>query len=300
MHFSLVDIDYFLAVVRHGHFGRAAAECGVTQPAITKALRRLEDATGVTLFERGAHGARLTGDGRVFHEHARRLSLHHDELVKVSTDLRAHHSGLLRVGLTNPAGDSDSVRVLAEMVRRRPGLRIRLVIGKSDALNAAVEAADLDVAVVPCPPGTTFSCEQVDLSQDTMLVAARLGHPLFKEAEPTLASTLPYSWVMPSRDSAARKAVIRMHEAAGLPEPSVAVEAEYISEAALGIVANSDVLALAPSISLRAWSGRIGPVPVRELALTRRLLLLTRRDAHHSALMQEFRDLMQQASQARH
>ncbi|OZI19500.1 hypothetical protein CAL26_17955 [Bordetella genomosp. 9] len=292
LHFSLVDIEYFLAVVRHNHFGRAATACNVTQPAITKALRRLEDSVGAMLFERGAHGARLTGEGEVFHEYARRLSLQHEELAKVSADLRAHHSGLLRIGLTNPAGDSEVVRALAEMVRRRPAMRLRLVIGKSDALNMAVEAGELDVAVVPAAPGTTFSCEALTLGQDIVRVAARVGHPVFQTVQPGLAALQPYSWVMPSRESAARKAITHLHEEAGLPEPTVMVEAEYMSDAVLGIVASTDLVALAPSTSLRPWAGLIMPIPVAGLMIARRTVLLSRPGGHWSALMELLRDLL--------
>ncbi len=296
MPFSLLDIDYFLAVVRHGHLGRAAQECGVTQPAITKALRRLEDMVGVMLFERGAHGARLTGEGRLFHEHARRLGMQHDELTKVAGDLRAHHSGLLRLGVTNPTGDSDTVRVLADMLRRRPGVRVRLAIGKSDALNNAVLAGDLDLAVVPCPPGISYSCDSLDISRDTMQVVARAAHPVLQIPHPSLQALDEYAWLMPSRDSGARRAVCARYEEAGLPEPRVMVEAEYMSEAALGLIASTDLLALCPSISLRGWAGRIESVPIPELSLTRRLLLLSRPGSHWSALMETFRDLLLQFS----
>ncbi|ARP95181.1 LysR family transcriptional regulator [Bordetella genomosp. 13] len=292
MPFSLPDIDYFLAVVRHGHLGRAAQECGVTQPAITKALRRLEDTVGVLLFERGAHGARLTGEGRLFHEQARRVSMQHDELTRVSEELRAHHSGLLRLGVTNPTGDSDTVRAMAEMLRRRPGVRIRLIIGKSDALNAAILAGDLDLAVVPCPAGITYTCDQIDLDQDSMLVVARTGHPVLQHPQPGLDTLADYGWLMPSRDSGARRTICARYERAGMPEPRVMVEAEYMSEAALGLVAATDLLALCPAISLRAWAGRIEAVPVEQLAFTRRLLLLSRPGGHWSALMEAFRDLL--------
>ncbi|WP_176463998.1 LysR family transcriptional regulator [Bordetella genomosp. 11] len=290
MYLSPTDLDYFLAVVRHGHFGRAALEQGVTQPAITKALRRLENTVGVALFERGAHGARLTSEGHIFHEHARRVSLQHAELAKLAADLRANHSGLLRIGLTNPAGDSNTVRALAELIRNRPGLRIKLTIGKSDSLNAAVEAGDLDMAVVPCPLGTTFSCEQETLGQDAVVVAARAGHPIFRATPISLAATGAYAWVMPSRDSGARKAVAQLFEAAGLAEPTVALEAEYVSETALGMVAATDLLAVAPLLNLRSWAAMVMTVPLPGFPLTRRLVLLSRRGGHYSALMASLRD----------
>jgi len=292
MNLSITDVQYFLAVVRHGHFGRAATECGVTQPAITKGLRRLEDSVGVPLFERGAHGARLTSEGYLFLESARRYQLEHEVLERTALELRAHYAGLLRLGLTNPAGNSPPVRALAELIRRRPGVRVRLTLGKSDVLNSAVEAGELDMAVVPSYPGTPFSCEQLTFGDDHSRVAARVGHPIFQVATPTLASLAPYAWATASTQSVARKLIVGEFTRAGLPPPQVAVEAEYTSEALMGLLAATDLVALVPTAALKNWAGRVEVVNVRELAVSRDLVLLTRPGAHWSPLMHDLRELL--------
>ncbi len=292
MNFSAADIAYFLAVVQHENLGRAATACGVTQPAITKAMRRLEDATGVPLFERGAHGARLTGGGHVFLEAARRFHAQHGDMVRTASELRAQHAGLLRIGLTNPSADSEVVRAMAEMIRNRPGLRFKLTIGKSDALNAAVEAGDLDMAVVPVYPGVNFSCSQLAIGDDRARVAARAGHPVFAIAEPTLQDLTPYAWVMPSRDSASRQVVAAVHARAGMPLPNVALEADFISDAVLGVVAATDLLAVVPSSNLRSAGGRVLPLRIPALIMHRSLALLTRPQATWSPLMEAFRDVL--------
>lgn len=292
MNFSAVDISYFLEVVKHGNLGRAAAACGVTQPAITKAIRRLEDAAGIPLLERGAHGARLTSEGHLFVESARRFNAQHADMIRTASELRAHHAGLLRIGLTNPSADSEVVWAMADLIRKRPGLRIKLTIGKSDALNAAVEAGELDMAVVPGYPGVSFSCTQLAISEDRAHVAARVGHPVFAIAEPTLQDLSPYAWVMPSRDSASRRVVTAIHERAGVAIPNVALEAEFISDAVLGLVGRTDLLAVVPASNLRSVIGRIMPLPVPALTIERSLVLLTRPQVTWSPLMMALRDLL--------
>jgi DNA-binding transcriptional LysR family regulator len=73
MNLSLRDIEYFLAVVEHGNLDRAAAACGVSQPALSKSLQPLEADTGLALLDRGGRGLRLTSAGLAFREHAQRL-----------------------------------------------------------------------------------------------------------------------------------------------------------------------------------------------------------------------------------
>jgi DNA-binding transcriptional LysR family regulator len=173
MSFSPNDIAYFLEAVRQQHFGRAALAVGVTQPAITKAIRRLEDASGVALFERGGGGVRLTAEGQLFLDAARRFEVQHAELQNVADELRAQRAGLLRLGITNPDVASPVVAVLAMMLRQRLGLRVTLIHATSDLLNDAVERGDLDAAVAPAYPGIRFSCAQVALSASRLARAIR-------------------------------------------------------------------------------------------------------------------------------
>lgn len=292
MNFSPADIYYFLEVARFSHVGRAAQSVGVTQPAISKAVRRLEQDVGIPLFERSSRGVRLTSDGEMFLETARRFHAQHAEMIRAASDLRAQHAGLLRVGLTNPASDSPVVKVLSEMVRRRPGLRLVLTIGKSDALNDAVERGELDVAVAPSYPGLSFSCSQLALSEDLVRVAARAEHPLFRASTLALEDLTDCAWVMPSRASASRRLISQIFERAGVPAPRVTMEADYVSVAVLSLVASTDLLVVAPASMLRGWFGRVNALPLPMLEVRRMLVLLTRPRASWSPLMLVFRDLL--------
>jgi DNA-binding transcriptional LysR family regulator len=292
MSLSPSDIAYFLEIVRHGHVGRAADAAGVTQPAVSKAIRRLERAVGVTLFERGAHGARLTSEGLLFLESARRFDIEHATLTRAAAELRARHAGLLRVGLTNAASDGPAVQALAGMMRSRPGLRVTMVIGRSDALDEAVQQAELDVAVVPSYPGIVLGCEQVAVGDDTTRVAVRAGHPLTRRPALTLADLVDHAWAMPSRRSAARRLVTQIFEQAALPAPRVVLETDTMSEAAMGLIAGTDLLGLVPAAVLRSWRGDVEALPLPMLEVRRTLVLLTRPHTKWSPLMTAFRDLL--------
>jgi DNA-binding transcriptional LysR family regulator len=292
MSFSPADIVYFLEVVRHGHVGRAADAAGVTQPAVSKAIRRLAQAVGVTLFERGAHGARLTGEGLLFLESARRFDIEHAALTNAASELRARHAGLLRVGLTNAASDGPAVQALAEMMRHRPGLRLTLVIGRSDALDEAVRNAELDLAVVPSYPGIVLGCDALAVGEDTTRVAVRSDHPLTRRSALTLADLVDHAWAMPSRRSAARRLVTQIFEQADLPAPRVALETDYMSEAAMGLIAGTDLLGLVPAAVLRGWRGDVEALALPMLEVRRTLVLLTRPQTRWSPLMTAFRDLL--------
>ena len=63
---TLKQLRYVDALARHGHFGRAAEACGISQPALSMQVRDLEAALGTALFDRGARNVRLTGFGEEF------------------------------------------------------------------------------------------------------------------------------------------------------------------------------------------------------------------------------------------
>lgn len=292
MPFSPTDIAYFLAIADTQHFGRAALRIGVTQPALTKAMRRLEAAVGVSLFERGAGGARLTSAGELFLERAQAFDRQHAALGTLADELRAQGAGLLRVGLANPDSNQQACAALAELVRQRPGLRLSLKIATSDVLDVAVDHGELDLAVAPVYPGHRYRCDPIPFGEDRVLIAARAGHPLAGIGPITFAQLEPYGWVMPERRSASRRLVTDLLERAGLAAPSVVIEAEFVSSAALNIVAATNLLIAVPSGLLAHWSGRVHALPLAGLDFARGQALLVRPGVRWTPIMAAFRELL--------
>ena len=73
MDFTLKHLRYFEALARHRHFGRAADDCGVSQPALSVQIKALEDLVGTRLVERSAKQLQLTGFGETFVARAREI-----------------------------------------------------------------------------------------------------------------------------------------------------------------------------------------------------------------------------------
>ena len=88
---TLKQLRYFESLARHGHFGRAAEACAISQPALSMQIREMEETLGTALFERGARQARLTGFGEDVSSRIRNILQAVDELETLS---RASGSGL--------------------------------------------------------------------------------------------------------------------------------------------------------------------------------------------------------------
>ena len=96
---SLRQLRYFDALAAHSHFGRAAAACSVTQPALSMQIKELEEALGHVLIERGPRQVRLTRFGEQALRRVREILRFADELVDAARASRDDFTGRLRIGM---------------------------------------------------------------------------------------------------------------------------------------------------------------------------------------------------------
>jgi LysR family transcriptional regulator, low CO2-responsive transcriptional regulator len=148
-HISLKDMRHaqlkaFHAVAVHGGFSRAAEALGLTQPAVSDHVRKLEESYGVQLFTRAAAGVSLTDMGRKLFAIAERLFEAETEAVELLSRGRTLEEGQITIG-----ADAAS-HVLPEIARFRlkhPKLSVRLVTGNSAQLLRRLEDFSIDIAV---------------------------------------------------------------------------------------------------------------------------------------------------------
>ena len=120
------QIEFVDAVARHGNFTRAANELHVAQPAVSAAIRHLEDELGVRLFERTSRHVALTDAGEAFLSGARRVMA---ELSDLSDAMRAFGQGtrgVLRTSWWHQA-DPQMVRYLRDYTIKNPGVEVSIV-----------------------------------------------------------------------------------------------------------------------------------------------------------------------------
>ena len=294
MNLTLRDVDYFLAVARTGRLAQAAEACNVTQPALTKAIQRLESEIGLVLFERDARGTRLTAEGLRFVDVAQGLSASYADATRVATEVRAQQTGLLRIGVTDITRNSLAPRALAQLLQRRPGLRAVFRIGQSDQLARALRDGSLDMALVPTYGNVPNGCEGITVANDPHLPVVRAGHPLARRLVIELADLQPFSWILAGPHSNSYRTVAAILARHDLPPPQVMVETEYASEAVLALVQSTDLLALMPRSLLQATDQNgLHLLPLLELRIERAVVLAWREGATWSPLMEAFKETLE-------
>jgi LysR family hydrogen peroxide-inducible transcriptional activator len=174
---SLRDLEYALTVAHTRHFGRAAERCGVSQPALSEQIRKLEALLGVTLFERGRRGVQVTEQGQILLHRAERVLLEAHGLVELAHGAGEPLARTLRLAAIQTLGPYYLPFLVRQARAAYPKLALRLEEGQTDPLLHALRAGttDLLLAALPLPEdGLTV----VPLFYEPFLLVCPASHPL--------------------------------------------------------------------------------------------------------------------------
>ncbi|MCW8844167.1 MAG: LysR substrate-binding domain-containing protein [Rhodobacteraceae bacterium] len=148
---TMKQLRYFDALARHGHFGRAAAACAISQPALSVQVRELEETLGASLVERGPRQVRLTGLGEEFAERAHAILRSVDDLANLARASRGKMAGQLRIGFIPTVAPYVLPGFAAELAGRYPDLALSPREAITEKLLQALRDGRLDAAVVALP-----------------------------------------------------------------------------------------------------------------------------------------------------
>ncbi|MCC0069585.1 MAG: hydrogen peroxide-inducible genes activator [Rhodobacteraceae bacterium] len=177
---SMRQLRYFDALARHGHFGRAAEDCAVSQPALSMQIRDLEDMLGAPLVERGARQVRLTDLGEEFAPRVRDILLAVNELDDLVRARTGPLFGRLRIGVIPTVAPYFLPEVITALQARYPGLDLRPREAVTQKLLDDLSEARLDAAIVALPIAVPGIAEMPLFEEEFVLVRPpdEAGHPV--------------------------------------------------------------------------------------------------------------------------
>lgn len=174
---TLQELRYLVAIADHGHFGRAAAACHVTQPTLSTGLRKLEDELGLTLVERRRRGALITTEGEQLVAQARRVLAEAERLEELARHRLAPLAGTFRLGAIPTIGPYLLPHVVPALRKDYPQLVLHLAEDKTVNLLEALHGGRLDAALMS-PPIEEAGLKRVDLFREPFLAYLPAEHPL--------------------------------------------------------------------------------------------------------------------------
>jgi DNA-binding transcriptional LysR family regulator len=255
MGIQLDDIDYFLAVAEEGQVRKGAQRLGISQPAVTKALQRLEKELGFALFERSVKGMTPTKVGEQFRQRTGGLRGALRDAVKEATDLHLGALGLLRVGVSPLYAHKLFVPAFVQLHRQRPAASVRALVHLNDELWRLLRQRELDMTLSSLPSVVPDDFQTIELMQDDLCIVARLEHPLHRKRRQKLADLAHVQWMLPGPDVAARRHVEALLAQAGMAPPRIALEVSNTAGQLRKILHDTDLVSLMSESMLEGRGG---------------------------------------------
>jgi len=272
-----------------------AARMVLTQPAVSKMLREIEETFGTALFERSRSGVVATPSGEYLVAYSRRVM---NELLSVGKDVEAAEagvSGTLRIGtfsglLIIPAA-------IARLRRQEAGLRIKLREENSTSLMRALEVGEIDCVVGALPVELLDTVDRSQFSVETITsdhacVVASSRHVLAGKEHLGWSDLLGFAWALPRRETWLSRSLERVHLGAGLPPPIAAVELSAPSSLPDLLWHDDSLLGVMRSAKAREdqRTGRIIIIDVTPHAALPPVFFITlRTESSHSPIVRAFR-----------
>ena len=176
---TLVQLRHLISLAQSGSFSKSAQALHLTQPALSRSIRALEEELGMPLFDRIGRRNELTAFGREVLERARQLVFEADELRDSGRQLREGEGGMFRLGLGSGPGAMLMTPFLMHMATRHPKMRVAVARGGTDLLAQALRERTLDALVVDArslKPAPDLNVSMVSEMRGSFM--CRRGHPL--------------------------------------------------------------------------------------------------------------------------
>ncbi|SAL30552.1 LysR family transcriptional regulator [Caballeronia arvi] len=271
-------LQLFSALARHRHMPSAAQTLGLSQPAVSSAIRIMETGAGMQLFYRSPRGLLLTSEGETFVLHVRRAL---NELRHIPDDLAALRGtiqGYVTVG-SLPLGRTLILPgAIARVAAQYPGVRIVTDESAYETLVAGLRAGDIDFVLGALRHNDASSglVNERLMSEDIVVIAGR-GHPLANVSGLTLKDLISAQWILPRSHAPARGMFEAQFKRWKLKPPMPTVETADLA-VIRGLLTHTDMLAAVSAQQLH-YECESGQLVVMDVPLqnTRREIGLTMR-----------------------
>lgn len=290
---DLTALRIFLAVAEERSFSRAAAKVHRTQPAVSQAVKRLEDDLGEQLFDRSSKSGTLTDAGRVLQNYGQRLVRLAEETESAMRELRDLRRGRVLIG-ANEAAIHTLLPLIQRFRAKFPDIAVDVRRVPARQIAVEVQQGSLDFGALTFRPSEQGLLE-VAVGDDELVLLVSPSHPFAKRKSVTMADAAGVPVVAHNDPSPARERVLRMFE-----EKQISLNMVISLPSLDGIKRAVEMelgVALLPRRCALAEiaSKRLVAVPVDEVSRKRQVTLVAR-NAQRSHAANAFLDVARDAA----
>jgi len=221
----------FHEVAKFKSFSRAAEELFVSQPAVSKHIRQLEQKLGMGLIRRGRGGFDLTEAGEILFKQTHKISNHLLEIESVLDNLKKDHHGVLKIGTTESYSKCLMPKLLSGFQTSYPSIKITLEVGNSEEIEKGLLDYKNDIGLIGLAKASS-KFESVPFLKEELVLIVSLDHPLGKRKAVSLKEIEGYPFIIRAKGSTTRRILFHAYEEFDI-HPSLLIEAgssEFIKQ----------------------------------------------------------------------
>ncbi|HET9218835.1 MAG TPA: LysR family transcriptional regulator [Terriglobia bacterium] len=285
---DMMQLEMFVATAELRSVQRASERVFRTQPAVSMAIRKLEEELGALLFDRASRGNyQLTAAGEVLFAYAQRLLGLRDEALTHVKELQSLEDGRVRIGANESTGNYLLPRLIHAFRKKYPKIRIDVTRQNSRQLIHDLRDNMVDLALISFAPDEK-DIEAVPIMKDELVLIASPDHPLAKKGKTPLHELGTESFIAHTVTSQSRQKVVEAFRSSETPL-RIVMEVAMI-ETIKKLVAAGLGLAFVPEMSVQdeIQHGELTKVTVEGFQYERTLYLARRRSQAHSHAAREF------------
>lgn len=287
---NFTHLAAFYAVVETGSVTAASERLHVSQPALTREIRELEERLGVTLFDRMPRGMRPTEAGRLLADYAAQIFSLADVAEAAVGEFAGLTRGQLGIGSSRTIGVYLLPAVLNEFRARYPGITVDLRISNSENIENAVLANERQIGMIEGPYDYA-AFDAAVIGRDALIAVTAPTHPLARKRQLTADAIGKAELVMREPGSGTRTVVEQAYAQRGVTlEPKLSVgSAEAIKQ--LVRLGNAIAWVSRSTVTEELASGALVQLPVKDFKIERNLCMIWRKGGSLSPSAHAFRAL---------
>ncbi|WP_431273502.1 LysR family transcriptional regulator [Variovorax ureilyticus] len=243
---TLVQLRHLISLAESGSFSKSAQALYITQPALSRSIRALEDELGMPLFDRFGRRIELTAFGREAVERAKQLVFEAGELRDSGRRMREGRGGVLRIGMGSGPGAMLMTPLLMRMAVRHPKVRVVVARGGTDMLAQSLRDRLLDALVVDArslKPADDLLVSELREMRGVFM--CRRGHPLTRLRNGvTFEAVLRYPIASTPLSDEVARGLIETYGPEAHPDRCVTVQCEEVASL-VDVARQSDAVLLA-------------------------------------------------------
>lgn len=253
MHIDPRHLTQLSMIVESGSFQTAADRLGLSQPALSRNIRSLEQRIGAAVFDRSARKAVPTGLGLRLAQSGLTIRVAEEQAQAYSHLISTGAAGELRIGAPPIIAGQFLTRHIARFVSERPECKVELRVGLVHELRTMLERAQIDLVIGPRDlTDSVADSVFVPLVDDRVGILCRQGHALSEKAVVSAKDLEAQSWIAHSRGSMLRRQTEGALIAMGLEQIHITIETDSI-RSVLEIVGSSDLISTMPKETTRPY-----------------------------------------------